>query len=151
MRLNRIKVGDAARHTYTVPRSKTVPYLYSESTDYQLMPEVFATGYMVGLLEWAAIIALRPVLEQGEGSLGTMVNIRHSAPTPPGARLCVTATCTKILEHYLEWDVSAVDDLGTVAASGAHGRNVIETDRFLARVRALSVSLGCPSVHDECI
>ncbi|WP_280437201.1 thioesterase family protein [Nocardia carnea] len=131
-----LTVGDVQKMTYTVPADKTVPHLYPESEDYRIMPEVFATGFMVGLLEWVAIIALRPVLDEGEGSLGTMVNIQHSAPTPPGARLTVTARCVRVDGNYVEWEVEARDDEGDVAAKGTHGRHVIDTARFLKRVAA---------------
>lgn len=133
---DKISVGDIQELTFTVPATKTVPHLYPESEDYQKMPEVFATGFMVGLLEWSAILALRPVLEESEGSLGTMVNIQHSAPTPPGARLKVTARCVLIEGNYVEWEVEARDDDDEVAASGTHGRHIIITDRFLKRVAA---------------
>ncbi|MDQ1013322.1 fluoroacetyl-CoA thioesterase [Streptomyces sp. V4I23] len=129
-----LSVGDVQRLHYTVPPTKTVPHLYPESEDYRAMPEVFATGFMVGLLEWCAILALRPVLEDGEGSLGTRVDIRHSVPTPPGARLTVTARCISVDANYIEWEVEARDDEGEVAASGIHGRHVITTERFLRRV-----------------
>lgn len=132
--LDTLSIGDVQRLHYQVPPTKTVPHLYPESEDYRIMPEVFATGFMVGLLEWCAILALRPVLEEGEGSLGTRVDIRHSAPTPPGAMLTVTARCIKIDGTYVEWEVEARDDDGEVAASGIHGRNVIVTERFLRRV-----------------
>lgn len=131
---NALFTGHVQHLHYVVPSTKTVPHLYPESEDYRNMPEVFATGFMVGLLEWCAILALRPALEDGEGSLGTRVDIRHSAPTPPGARLTVTARCTKIDSSYVEWEVEARDDDGDIAAAGVHGRNVITTDRFLHRV-----------------
>jgi fluoroacetyl-CoA thioesterase len=131
-----LAVGDTTTFHYVVADNKTVPDLYPESQDYQIMPRVFATGFMVGLLEWSAIIALRAVIEDGEGSLGTLVDIKHSAPTPPGAELTVTAVCTKAAPPYFEWDVTAVDCDGDVAASGRHGRNVIDTARFLRRVEA---------------
>ncbi|GLZ13064.1 thioesterase [Actinomadura sp. NBRC 104425] len=137
-----ISVGSVQKLEYVVPGDKTVPHLYPESEDYRKMPEVFATGFMVGLLEWCCILALRPVLEDGEGSLGTKVDIRHSAPTPPGARLTVTARCTLIDGNYLEWEVEAVDDEGAVAASGVHGRNVIDTERFLKGVARKAERLG---------
>ncbi|MGW6425151.1 thioesterase family protein [Nocardia sp. NPDC055053] len=137
-----LSIGDIQRLHYTVPANKTVPHLYPESEDYRIMPEVFATGFMVGLLEWCAILALRPVLEEGEGSLGTRVDIRHSAPTPPGARLTVIARCILIDGNYIEWEVEARDDEGDIAASGIHGRNVITTDRFLRRVAQKSERLA---------
>lgn len=134
MRDGVLTVGSVQKLEYVVPPDKTVPHLYPESPEFQTMPEVFATGFLVGLLEWCAILALRPALEDGEDSLGTMIDIRHSAPTPPGARLSVTATCTRIDGTYVEWKVQAIDDDGDVAGRGRHGRNVISTDRFLRRV-----------------
>lgn len=131
-----IKVGDTDTFRYVVANNKTVPDLYPESDDYQIMPRVFATGFMVGLLEWTAIIALRRVLDEGEGSLGTLVDIKHSAPTPPGAALTVTAVCTRVEPPYYEWELTAVDGDGDIAASGRHGRNIIQTERFLRRVEA---------------
>lgn len=129
-----LSIGDTQQLVYIVPEDKTVPHLYPESEDYRIMPEVFATGFMVGLLEWCAILALRPLLCAGQGSLGTMVDIGHTAPTPPGARLTVTARCTAVDRNYVEWHVEAVDDDGDVAASGYHGRHIIDTDRFESRV-----------------
>lgn len=147
MRTHNIAQGHKTLHTYVVPPTKTVPHLYPESGDYRIMPEVFATGFMVGLLEWCAIIALRDVIEEDEGSLGTMIDIQHRAPTPPGARLTVTATCTRIDNNYFEWDVDAVDDEGDVVASGRHGRHVIVTERFKARVAKKTARLSRSQAH----
>lgn len=133
--------GDRTLLIYKVGEDKMVPDLYPESPEYQAMPRVFATGFMVGLLEWAAINALKPHLEAHEDSLGTLVNIKHSTPTPAGARLTVTAECITSNAPYFEWKVSAIDDDGDVAAHGIHGRNVIDVDRFQRRVTAKRVSL----------
>lgn len=130
------KIGDTVEHVYTVRNDKMVPDLFPESPEYRAMPRVFATGFMVGLLEWAAIIALKPHLENHEDSLGTVVDIKHSAPTPAGANLTVTAECITSDAPYFEWKVTAVDEDGDVAAEGVHGRNVIDVERFLRRVDA---------------
>ncbi|MDO4762028.1 MAG: hypothetical protein Q4A31_08935 [Corynebacterium sp.] len=127
-------VGDLTKFTYVVRNDKMVPNLYPESPEYQSMPRVFATGFMVGLLEWCAILDLKKHLEQHEDSLGTLVNIKHCAPTPAGANLTVTAECITSSYPYFEWKVVAVDDEGEIAAEGIHGRNVIEVERFLRRV-----------------
>ena len=66
-----LKAGLKHRFAYTVPHSKTVPALYREAPQLQVMPEVFATGFMVGLMEWTCVQLLEPHLEKGEGSLGT--------------------------------------------------------------------------------
>ena len=60
------------------------------------MPEVFATGYMVGLMEWTCIQLLAPHLDAGEGSLGTHIDVSHTAATPPGLRVTVDAECTGV-------------------------------------------------------
>ena len=48
-----LKPGLQYRFRYTVPPEKTVPHLYPESESFRQMPQVLATGFMVGLMEWA--------------------------------------------------------------------------------------------------
>jgi len=52
---NSLKSGLTFEFKFKVPENKTVPHLFPESPEFQVMPEVLATGYMVGLLEWACI------------------------------------------------------------------------------------------------
>ena len=79
---------------YTVPATKTVPHLYPEVADFQAMPHVFATGFMVGLMEWACLELLKPYLDAGEGSLGIHIDVSHVAATLPGQTVTVDAECT---------------------------------------------------------
>ena len=60
--------GVTHRLSFTVTEAKTVPFLYPESPDFVAMPKVFATGFMVGFVEWACLKALAPHLDEGEGS-----------------------------------------------------------------------------------
>src|SRR5678815_1417135 len=70
---------------YRVPESKTVPRIYEEAADFQLMPRVLATGYLVALVEWACIELIKPHLDwPAEQSLGTHVDLSHTAATPAG-------------------------------------------------------------------
>ena len=48
------------------------------------MPDVFATGFMVGLMEWTCVQLLEPHLDAGEGSLGVHIDVSHKSATPPG-------------------------------------------------------------------
>ncbi len=52
-------------HTFQfmIPESKTVPYLYPEAPEFQQMPKVLATGFMVGLFEWTCIQAVNPHID----------------------------------------------------------------------------------------
>ena len=86
-----LKAGLKHRFAYTVPDSKTVPALYREAPQLQVMPNVFATGFMVGLMEWTCVQLLEPHLEAGEGSLGTHIDVSHKAATPVGFTVTVDA------------------------------------------------------------
>jgi len=80
-----LRPGLEATFRYRVPDSKTVPRIYDEAADFQLMPRVLATGYMVALVEWACIELIKPHLDwPREQSLGTHVDLSHTAATPAG-------------------------------------------------------------------
>jgi len=55
-----LKAGLTFEFDYTVPESKTVPYIYPEAEEFQLMPKVFSTGFMIGLIEWACVKFVLP-------------------------------------------------------------------------------------------
>ena len=90
-----LQVGIRYHHRFTVPASKTVPALYPEAPEFVAMPEVFATGFLVGFLEWACILALKPHLDwPAEQTVGTHIDVSHEAATP--ARLEVMADVTLV-------------------------------------------------------
>ncbi len=128
-----LKPGLSHTLTFKVPKNKTVPYLYPEAPGFVEMPSVFATGYMVGLFEWACIELMKPHLEPGEGSLGIHVDFSHTAATPPGLTITVTATCTKVEGRTLEFEVSGHDGIDAIGA-GRHRRAVVRWDKFNERV-----------------
>ncbi len=70
------------RLTFQVPASKTVPALYPESAEFQQMPEVFATGFLVGLLEWACIQLVNPTWT-GRPSRPSARTSTSATPPPP--------------------------------------------------------------------
>jgi fluoroacetyl-CoA thioesterase len=95
------------------------------------MPHVFATGYMVGLLEWACIELLRPHIEwPEEQTLGTHVNFSHEAATMPGMTVTVDAELIQVEGRRLSFSVTAHDGLDTIS-KGTHERVVIQKTRFL--------------------
>ena len=120
-------------HRFTVPESKTVPHLYPESDIYRSMPRVFATGFMVGLFEWACVELLRPHLDDGEGSLGVHVDVSHLAATPPGFTVETLARLTGIDGRRLTFHVSAHDGTDLIG-EGRHERMVVRWERFAAKV-----------------
>ncbi len=122
--------------TYRVPESKLVPALFPEAGEFQAMPRVFATGYLVGLLEWTCIQAVNPHLDwPREQTVGTRVDVSHTAPTPPGKDVVVEVELTAVDGRRLSFRVSARDDAATIC-EGTHERFVIDAEKFAARLAA---------------
>ena len=91
-----LQSGMTFTHQYQVPIEKTVPYVSQESDLFQTMPSVLATAFMVGLMEWACMEALRPFMGEDEISLGTNVCVTHSAATPAGMRVEIDVTLVEV-------------------------------------------------------
>jgi fluoroacetyl-CoA thioesterase len=128
-----LKPGLRHSFTYVVPDSKTVPHIYRESPELQVMPEVFATGFMIALMEWTCVQLLAPHLDPGEGSLGTQVTVSHKAATPPGFAVTVDAELVELDGRRAWFRVRAHDGVDEIG-EGEHGRFIVEWDRFNKRV-----------------
>ncbi|MGC2165745.1 MAG: thioesterase family protein [Gallionella sp.] len=123
-------------HKFVVPASKTVPALYPESPEFVAMPEVFATGYLVGLLEWACIKAIVPHIDwPGEQSVGTHIDVSHDAATPPGLEVTATVELVRVDGRKLTFSVAAHDGVDQISR-GFHERFVINKAKFDAKVGA---------------
>jgi len=121
---------------YRVPESKTVPRIYEEAADFQLMPRVLATGYLVALVEWACIELIKPHLDwPAEQSLGTHVDLSHTAATPPGLTVEIRARLEGVEGRKLTFAVSAHDGVDAIT-EGRHERHVIDAARFESRVKS---------------
>ena len=130
-----LNVGATGRHSFTVTAAKTVPALFPEAASFRDMPAVLATGYMVGLMEWACLEQLAPFMEDGEGSLGTHVDVSHIAPTPPGLTVTVDTEVTAIEGRFVWFRVRAHDGVDLIG-EGRHQRAVVRWDRFVPRAMA---------------
>ena len=130
------------QHKFTVTDKKTVPHLYPESDLFQEMPHVLATGFMVGLLEWACIELLRPYLNwPEEQTLGTHVDFSHDAPTLPGMTVTIDVELIKIDGRKLVFQVSAHDGIDIIS-TGSHERILIDQKKFLDRLDKKQVAAG---------
>lgn len=128
-----LATGLEHEHRFVVPAGKTVPHLYPESAGFAAMPEVFATGFLVGLVEWACIDAIAPHLEPGELSLGVHVDLSHDAATPPGLEVTVRVRLESVEGRRLTFAVEAHDGHDRICA-GHHARFVVDRARFEAGV-----------------
>lgn len=123
-------------HTFVfkVGASKLVPALYPESEEFQKMPHVFATGFMVGLIEWTCIQALKPHIDwPREQSVGTHIDVSHMAATPPGLAVNVQVRLVEVNGRQLEFDVEAHDGIDCIT-QGRHKRFIIDKTKFDGKV-----------------
>ena len=128
-----LKPGLKHAFSYKVPENKTVPYTYPESPIIAQMPKVFATGFMIVLMEWTCTQLLSEHVDAGEGSLGTHVDVSHLAATPPGMTVTVDVEVVEVQGRKIVFKVSAHDGMDLIG-EGRHERAVVSWDRFNAKV-----------------
>jgi fluoroacetyl-CoA thioesterase len=136
-----LKPGLKHRFSYTVPESKTVPFTYPESPEIAAMPKVFATGFMVVLMEWTCIQLLAPHLDAGEGSVGVHVDVSHVAPTLPGQTVTVDVECVAVDGKRLTFAVKGHDGVDLIG-EGRHERFVVTWDKFNERLAAKAAKVA---------
>ncbi len=124
-----LQPGMTFTHTYRVSDEKTVPFVFPEAELFQAMPPVFATAFMVGLMEWACMEALRPHMDAGEISLGTHICVSHSAATPPGMQVEVVVALLEVNGPKTKWSIVARDEHDLIG-EGTHERFTIDGDKF---------------------
>jgi fluoroacetyl-CoA thioesterase len=121
--------------------SKTVPYLYEESPELAVMPEVLATGFMVGLMEWTCVQLLAPHLDPGEGSLGVHIDVSHKTATPVGFTITVEAECIEVRGPRAKFVLRAHDGVDEIG-SGTHERFTVNWDRFNKSVAGKAATIN---------
>lgn len=137
-----LKPDIEATFTLRITESKTVPALYPESPEFQSMPKVFATGYMVGFIEWACIKAVNPHLDwPDEQTVGIYIDVTHIAATPPGMEVTARVKLIEVDGRRLVFEVEAYDEKEQIS-KGRHERFIINKKRFDEKMRSKSVENG---------
>jgi predicted thioesterase len=124
-----ITVGLKGRAETVVTESNTAAAVGSG-----LVP-VFATPFMIAIMENAAVNALLPHLAEDEGSVGTHLDVSHDAATPIGMKVWAEATIVEVDKKRLSYEVVAFDEAGPIG-KGTHERFIINTEKFLAKTNA---------------
>ena len=128
--------------SFVVPVSKTVPALYPEAPEFQAMPQVFATGFLVGLLEWACIQLINSHLDwPAEQTLGTHIDVSHEAATPPGLEITVHSQLVDVDGRRLTFAVRAHDGVDVISR-GTHQRAIIDAARFRSKLHSKAAPSG---------
>ena len=127
-----ITVGTKGRAETVVTRENTAAAVGSG-----LVP-VFGTPFMIALMENAAVHALAPYMEAGQGSVGTHLDVSHDAATPIGLKVWAEAEVTAVDGKALTFAVTAYDEAGPIG-KGTHNRFIIDVERFLAKTEKKKV------------
>jgi fluoroacetyl-CoA thioesterase len=129
-----LQPGMTFEFRYMVPEERTVPHLFPEIEEGAAMPRVLATGYMVGLLEFACIKFINPHIDwPRQQTVGIHINVSHTAATPPGMTVTVKGRLEKVDGRKLGFSLEAFDDRERICR-GTHDRFIIDADRFNAAV-----------------
>ena len=96
---------------------------------------VYATPSMVGLMEGCCHESVAPFLEEGSGTVGISLNIRHVAATPIGMKVYCESELVKVNGRFLTFEVKAYDERGLIG-EGIHERCIIYNERFQQKADA---------------
>ena len=121
-----IEIGLKGRAETTVVQSNTAAAVGSG-----LVP-VFATPYMVALMEQAASASLIPYLDDGQGSVGIHLDVTHESATPIGLKVWAESEVIAVDGKQITFAVTAYDEVGLIG-QGTHKRACISVDRFMAK------------------
>ena len=97
--------------------------------------EVFATPALVALAEKTCWMSVASALEEGSGTVGTKLELEHTAPTPVGMTVTCESELIAVEGRKLTFRVSLHDEKGAVGG-GIHERFVINNEKFAAKAQA---------------
>ena len=124
-----IEVGMKGRAETVVTQDNT-----AQAVGSGLVP-VFATPYMIALMENAAVNAVQAQLALDEGTVGTRLDVTHDAATPIGMKVWAEAEVTGVEGRKLTFAVTAWDEAEKIGG-GIHERFIIKPERFLAKAQS---------------
>ena len=122
-----IPVGTKATQEIEVSREMTVAHFHEH------MPEVYGTPIMIFHMEETAAAAIQDYLPEGWVTVGVVVNVRHLAATPVGARVSTRAEVIEVSENTIKFAVEAHDGFEKIG-EGIHVRAPVELQRFMKKV-----------------
>ena len=94
--------------------------------------KVYATPSMIALMEEAALECVADHVGEGNGTVGTSLNVQHIAPTPIGMKVHAIATVTAIDGRKITFSVEAYDETEKIGF-GTHERFIIDNARFQSK------------------
>ena len=96
--------------------------------------EEFAKPMMVALIEQTCLESVLPQLEEGQGTVGTLVNVTHVSATPVGMRVWCESELVEVDRRRLVFNVKAYDECGLIG-EGSHERFIIDNAKFMEKIK----------------
>ncbi len=128
-----LKIGEKLSANLEITPKYTVPFNADKFPAFGDMPAVFATAMMVGFIEETAIKLLMPFYENGQQSVGTLVNFTHIAATPIGLNVRADIEIIAIEKRKITFAVKCYDDYDLIG-EGVHERALIDETRFMEKL-----------------
>lgn len=97
--------------------------------------DVFATPAMIALMENTAYESVASELEEGSGTVGIALNVKHVAATPVGMKVTCETELIKVDGRALTFSVKAFDEKGLIG-EGEHERFIVFNEKFQAKADA---------------
>ena len=96
---------------------------------------VYATPALIALVEETAWKSVAGLLEPGQGTVGTRVDLAHVAATPLGKRVRCETELTELDRRRLVFSAVVFDEAGKIA-EGTHERFIVDRERFLTTAQS---------------
>jgi predicted thioesterase len=123
------KVGDSVELSFLVTEQHVIDFADDQ------MPAVLCTPWLIWFLEHAAREAMLPLLDPGESTVGSHIDVEHLAATPIGHQVRCTAQVIHFEGSIVSFSLKAYDERELIAC-GTHKLRVILVERFAKRVNA---------------
>ena len=124
-----VEIGIKGREEATVTKANVATNVGSGKV------QVFSTPMMIALMEKAAALSIEPVLEPGQSSVGTRINVSHCAATPMGMHVWAETEVIEIDRRRVTFSVKAYDERGLIG-EGTHDRFIIDVEKFIAKAES---------------
>lgn len=99
------------------------------------MLPVFATPAMIALIEATASQSVAPYLDEGSSTVGTHLDIAHSAASPVGIEVTCETELVEVDRRRLVFSVIVRDTVGEVG-SGTHERFIVDNGKFMSKANS---------------
>ena len=121
-----LEIGIKGKQELFVTEDKTAKVVGSGGLD------VYATPSMIALAEKTALESITKFLDNGQGTVGTKIDISHIAATPVGMKVTCETELIEVDRRRLVFSVNVFDEVEKIA-EGTHERFIVDNEKFMRK------------------